>query len=393
MKKIIYIFVLSAIILLSGCTMSKQYLKRGQYDLATMEAGRKLLKNPNKKKHILVLEEAYPKAIKQHEDRIVFLHKDGQPDRWDEIFHTYSDMEMLQISVENVIPLHLDGRQISFVHVDYDERIIEAKRKAADYYYAHAVQLMGKNNKFEYRRAYDELNIVKSYTKNYSDVDNLLEECYNKGLSHIMIIVVNSTPFSFQDDFMINLIDFPMADLNSFWVKNYTRDSRNGDYDVYANVTLTIADVSRNNESSSERTETKDIKDGWEYKLDDNGNIMTDTAGNQIKIVKYKTIRCRVISTRQFKQAHIEGSINYVDTETHQIVRTVPVAADHTFENFYTSAEGDLDALSNETRANLKNRPVRYPNDIDMIYAANETLRNVIFQAFMDGRYFINQRY
>lgn len=393
MKKIIYISVISILIIMSGCTLSKQYLERGQYDLATKEAIRKLQRNKNKKKQILVLEEAYPKAVQQNEDRIKYLHQEGQPDRWDEIFHIYSDMEIRQVNAETVTPLYLDGRQISFVHVDYDERLIEAKRKAADYYYAHAKQLMSQNDKYKYRQAYDELNIVKDYTKYYTDVDNLIDECYNKGLSHIMIIVVNNTPFAFQNDFMINLIDFPMSDLNSFWVKNYTRDSRNGDYDVYANVILTIADVSPNNESTTERTETKDIKDGWEYKLDDQGHIMTDTAGNKIKIVKYKTIRCKVFSTRQFKQAHIEGSINYIDTETHQIVRTVPVAADHTFENFYSRAEGDLDALTNETRAKLKNRPVRYPDDIDMIYAANETLRNVIFQAFRDSRYFINQRY
>ena len=393
MKNIFYVLVLSLFVLISGCTMSKQYLKRGQYDLATIEAARKLLKHPNKKKHILVLEEAYPKAIKLHEDRITFLHKDGQPDRWDEIFHIYSDMEMIQVSVENVTPLHLDGRVIEFQHVDYDSRIIEAKRKAAAYYYAHAKVLMDKKNKFSYRRAYEELEIVKQYSSGYSDVDDLMTTCYNNGLSHLIVIAVNSTPFELPDDFMINLIDFPMADLNSFWVKYYSRDTRNGDYDASVNVTLTIADVSRNDQSTSEHTETKDIKDGWEYKLDDNGNIMTDTAGNKIKIIKYKTIRCRVFDTRQFKQAHIEGSVNYIDAESFQIIRSVPVAADHTFENFYSDAEGNLDALSNETRAKLKNRPAPYPNDIDMIYAANETMRNVIFQALMDNRAIINQRY
>ena len=393
MKKIISISILSILILMSGCMISKQYLKRGQYDLATKESVKKLQRRANKEKQILVLEEAYPKAIQQYQDRINFLHTDGQPDRWNEIYKIYSDMDALQVYVETVTPLFIDSRQIDFTHVNYDSKIVDAKIKAADYFYAHAKLLMDKNDKFSYRQAFEEFNKVEQYTSKYTDVDDLMMTCYNEGLSHLIIIAVNSTPFQLPNDFMINLIDFPVSDLNSFWINYYSTDKRNGNYDVSINVTLTIADVSPNNISTSEHTETKDIKDGWEYKLDGNGKIMTDTAGNKIKIVKYKTIRCNVYNTRQFKQAHIEGAVNYIDTESNQIVRSVPIAADHTFEHFYTTANGNLDALSSKTRSKLKERPAPYPNDIDMIYAANNTLRDVIFQVLRDNRNYIQLNY
>lgn len=393
MKKIIYISIFSMLIVFSGCTMSKHYLKQGQYDMATKEAVKKLRKKPTKEKHILVLEQAFPLANDIDNRRIKYLHEEGEPDRWDEIFHIYSDLEIRQVLVEGVTPLYVDGRKIDFPHVDYDQEIVEAKLKAAAYYYAHGKQLLNSGNRFSCRQAYDEFKIAKSYTSGYSDIDDLIEESFNKGLSHVLIIAINSTPFKLPNDFMVNLIDFPTADLNSFWIKYYSRDTRNGNYDVFVNVTLTIADVSRNNISHNEHTESKKVKDGWEYKLDKNGNIMTDSLGNKIKIDKYKIINCRVTETRQFKQAHIEGALNYVDSETSQIIKSVPVAADHTFEHFYTTANGDLDALTNETRAKLKSKPMPYPLDVEMIYAANETLRNVIFQALMAQRHFVKQRY
>ncbi|MBN2891797.1 MAG: hypothetical protein JXL97_08015 [Bacteroidales bacterium] len=393
MKKIIYITILSFFVLLSGCTMSKHYLKHGNYDMATKEAVKKLRKNKDKTKHILVIEQAYPKAQEIDQARIEYLHTEGEPDRWDEIFHLYSNMEIRQVLVEGVTPLYVEGREVSFEHVDYDELLVEAKLRAAAYYYAHAKKLMEDNNRFSYRQAYAEFEIAKSYTSSYSDIESLITECYNKGLAHVIIIAVNSTPFQLPDDFMINLIDFPVSDLSSFWVNYYSRDTRNGNYDVFINVTLTIADVSRNEMTNSEFSESKKIEDGWEYQLDDDGNIVKDEDGNAIKIPKYKTITCRVIKTRQFKQAHIQGALNYVDANSNQIVRSIPIAADHTFEHYYYKADGDLNALSNETRSLLKSTPISYPLDVEMIYAANQTLRDVIYHALMDNRVFINQRY
>lgn len=393
MKKLLYFSLLIIFISSIGCNASLQYLKKGQYDLAVKTATKKLQRNKNKKKQLTVLEEAYPKALKIGNDRINYLNTEGKPDRWDEIFHTYQNMKERQIMVENLYPLYLDGREIRFDHIDYDKKVIEAKTKAADYYYVHAKSLMKENNKFAYRQAYDEFLKAKDYNDVYKDLYDLLDLAYNNGLSHVILIAVNSTIFKLPNNFMINIINFPVNDLNSNWIKYYTTDKRNGNYDLYINIALTNISVSPNNRSSREYSETKKIKDGWEYKLDKNGNKITDSLGNPIKVMKYKTISCEVFETRQFKQAHIDGSINYVDGKSRQIILSVPIAADHNFENYYSTAQGDIDALSNETKSKLNSKPSSYPNDIDMIYNANSTLKDVIYGALMDKKTFIIQRY
>lgn len=393
MKKNVYYLLIILLLFTSGCITSKQYLERGQYDMAVRESVRKLQKNKSKKNQIIVLEQAYPKANEIDNDRIVYLHTEGRPDRWEEIFNIYNSMNERQKLVETVVPLTLDGRIIRFQRVDYNMKIVEAKNKAADYFYHHAKSLMDDNNRFAYRQAYDEFAKAKTYADIYSDIDEQMTTSYNNGLAHVVLIAVNSTPFKLPNDFMISLIDFPMENLNSFWIKYYSRNSRNNNYDLYVNVTLTVADVSPNGSTKNEHTETKKIKDGWEYKLDDKGNIMKDTLGNPIKIDKYKTISCIVIETRQFKEAIVQGAINYVDPNSNQIIKSVPVSAKHTFEHYFTNANGDLDALTNETRAKLKSQPAPYPLDIDMIFAAKETLRQVILQALMDHRGFVQSKY
>ncbi len=376
---------------LVSCNASKNYLKLGQYDLAVKNAARKLQRNKHKKGQLKVLAEAYPKALEVENDRIKYLHEEGSPDRWDEIFHIYSNMKERQTLVERLYPLYLDGQEIRFQHIDYDQKIIEAKTKAADYFYHHAKSLMEKHDKFAYRKAYDEFHKVIQYSDKYSDAPDLLDVCYNLGQTHIILIAVNNSPTKLPNDFLINLINFPVQDFNSFWIKYYTTDARKGDYDIYVNISVTNVFVGRNERSVREYTEKKKIKEGWEYKLDANGNKVLDSLGNPIKITKYKTISCTVHETRQYKKAHIDGAVNYVDGQTKQIIISAPIAADHTFEHYYSTAKGNLDALSNETKAKLRAKPVGYPYDGEMIQAANATLKDVIYNVIMDKKaFFIN---
>lgn len=394
MKKNFYlIFLLISFFIFTNCNVAKRYLKQGNYDMAVKTAAKKLIKNNEREKYIVVLEEAYPKAITSDKNRIKYLHTEGQPDRWDEIFHIYKNMKERQMLVEQTYPLYIEGRKVEFKHVDYDKKIVIAKNKAANYFYNHAKYLMSKNDKFLYRQAYDEFLKAQNYTGGFQKADEYMDTCYQLGKTNIILIAVNNTPFKLSNDFMVNLINYPVSDLNGFWHQYYTTDQLNGNYDIFVNISLSVVDVSPDKETIREYSETKKIQDGWEYKLDNEGNIMTDSLGNKIKVKKYKTIKCKIFETRQYKHAHIEGAVNYVNAHSNQIIRSVPVGAEHSFENYFSSARGNQRALSNETKSKLRNKPIPFPSDIDMIYAANETLRNAIFDVLLDNRVFIQTNY
>lgn len=395
MKKKIYYFILFLIstLFLQQCITAKSYLKKGNYDMAVKYAVKKLQRNRNNIKNLEVLKQAYPLAITKDSIAIAHLHENGQPDRWEKITKIYENMNYRQTIVENLYPLSYNGAPLKFPHVDYTELIKMSSIKAADYFYNHAKALMANKNKLSYRLAFNEFQKAAGYSNSFSDIDELMDSCYKMGQTYVILIVVNSSNTHVPAGFLTNLIALNTNELNSFWIKYYATDERNGDYDIAINVTLNNIAVSPNNISIVEHTESKEIKDGWEYKLDDKGNKILDSTGNPIKIPKYKTITCKVQQHRQFKQAHIEGAINYVETKSGKIVLSVPIATDYNFEHSYYTYKGNPNALSNKTKALLREKPARYPSDIDMLNGANASLKNTIYQALMDHRSFIENNY
>ena len=165
---------------------------------------------------------------------------------------------------------------------------------------------------------------------------------------------------------------------------------KNAGYDFTVYIHFKIIDVSPEHIKESEFTESREIQDGWEYDLDPNGNVRKDSLGNDIKKPKYKTISCKVLETIQHKAAHIEGSVDYYDNSSGQILRSRPFAADHIFDYASYLANGDLKALSKETRKLVGTKPVPFPRNIDMIYGAAETCKQVVHGILMSNKRFVN---
>jgi hypothetical protein len=108
---------------------------------------------------------------------------------------------------------------------------------------------------------------------------------------------------------------------------------------------------------------------------------MKDSLGNDIKVPKYKTISCNVMETQMTKEAFITGNVDFYDNKTSQLLKNEKISAESHFNYVFATAMGDLDALKKETAQKL-NRPVPFPNDLEMIGMANDYLkeaaRNII---------------
>ena len=186
MKSLISILLIGA--LLGACGSSKKYLQRGNYDAAIRMAVKKLRKKPTKEKEILVLETAYTKANNRNNERLNFIKLEGSPNMWDEVYRIYNTMKTRQSLVNEVLPLELlsTGRMVQFSSVNYDEEIINSKKKAAEYFYAHANQLLAKGDRENAKRAYLEFKKVKAFYSDYKDIDEKLKE--SKYLATLKVI-------------------------------------------------------------------------------------------------------------------------------------------------------------------------------------------------------------
>ncbi len=375
--------------LLFGCQVSKQYLEKGQYDSAIRQSVKKLRKNPTKEKEIVVLKRAYDLAYERDNDRIKFLKMEGKPEVWDEVFSLYVALKNRQTLVKTVLPLKMkSGEKVNFKMVDYDAEILAAKKKAAEYFYAHGKMFLKKNDKMAAREAYYDFGRVKDYYSSYKDVDDLLIESRNKGISTALIKVINKSRIVVSRRFVDDLLNIGVSNLNKKWVVYDTKKTQQS-YDY--NVIVSIKNIDMSGEKLREKhyEKTKEIKDGFEYVKDEHGNVMKDTLGNDIKKPRYITVKCKVLEIHQHKSVRIFGTVDYVDNRTKQIMLSKEVTAENFFDYASGTALGDMRALDKESKKFLGRLPTPFPHDEDMIEEAGKVLKKVVYDLLVDNRRFL----
>lgn len=387
--KQISVLLLITTLLFTNCRTSSSYLKHGQFESAVYKSAAKLRKKPTKTKEINVLREAFVKANQSDLDRINFLRTSGEPDIWDNIFSRYNALKNRQDLVKTLPTNVLNA--IHFVPVNYDEEVISAKRKAAEYFYAHALQLLERNNKQSARQAYDDLMRVKQYYSDYRDVDAKLQEALLNGRNNILFKIQNQSNIIVPANFEQELLKISMEDMNTLWMNYHTKAIEQLHYDY--NIQLNLKEIAVSPEQVREEsyTDQKEIQDGFKYKLDAKGNVMKDSAGNDIKIPIIKIITCKVVLTKARKSALIRGTVDYMNTRTGQLIQTFPVAAETFFENNVAVPYGDLNALSSSSR-NLINTShfVPFPSNPDIIMQAAVRLKDMTKDIIWRNKNIIN---
>jgi hypothetical protein len=384
-KNILLIFALSVI--LSGCGSSKKQLERGNYDSAIATAVKQLRKDPDDAKQIATLERSYKIANDQDIERIRFLKMEGRPQNYDEIFLTYKRLSDRQAMVRTVLPLESGSRSVDFPFVDYIPEMIAAKKKSADFYYGHGIELMKSGLKDSYRQAFAEFIRAKEYVGDYEGIDNKIQEAKYLGTSRVFVSLQNTTMVKFPQEFEEDLLSVDLQALNSEWVEFHTISlDKNTEYDYFINVNVRNILVSPDQTAQLDSVIKRDVEDGFSYRLDSKGNVMKDTLGNDIKVKKYKTLQCAMISTLQTKSCRIEGDIEVIQTNPNKLLKKDPMGAQATFENISARALGDIGALNSSQLARTRTQVVPFPSDIEMVLRCSESLKQAIRGSIQSNR-------
>jgi hypothetical protein len=385
MKKLV-LMLSAAVLLLSGCISSKQYYEKGEYDKAISKAVKRLKKNTDRPKEVWVLLSAYKTVNQADLDRISYLKQTGQPDIWDEVFQKYDLLKKRQDLVKTLPQKILDD--ITFNWVNYDKDVIESQKKAVEYYYTHARVLLEKKDKMSARQAYDELRRIKDFYENYKDVDAMLQTALELGTTNVIFKMNNQSMSVLPQGFEDELLTMTVKDLNRNWINYDSREVSGRTYDYMIFLNLKMIDVSPEHIKQFEYTESREVKDGFQYVLDAHGNVMKDSLGNDIKVQKYKTITCHVLETQMNKEAIITGTVDFYDNRNSQLLRNEKITAESHFNYMFATAMGDIDALKKETAQKL-NRPVPFPNDLEMIGLASEYLKDAARSIISNNAYIL----
>ena len=376
------------VILLTSCGSTTKKMVRGDYDAVIDTSVKKLIKNPTDD-DAAEMDRAFNLANERDLERIRFLVAENNPDNYDEVFRRYNMLKERQRKVRTVTPLTVEGKTYSYDYIDYNAEMIAAKKKAADYFYDNGKGLFENAlEKEDYRQAYYQLTKASEYSGGqYPDIDKLIYESQMKGISRVIVEVVNQAPLKLPAQVEQDLISFDLQGLDNEWVEYHFKhvDSEvSYDYEVY--VKLLSIMVSPDDVRETDEIFKKKVADGFDYVLDANGNVMKDTAGNDVKLKKFKEIQCTLIETQQFKSVEIRGEVEIFSMEPERLIQKTPFGANNQFEHFSARAIGDVGALTPEALEKTKQEKLPFPTDVDMVMMCTETIKPAIRDALYANR-------
>lgn len=385
MKRVIP-FILILTIVLSGCGSSKKQLEKGNYDAAIEKSVKQLRKDPSDKKQVAILGSAYRIANEQDNERVRFLRMEGKPSNWDEIYLVLKRLSDRQAFVRTVPNLSSGN----FQYVDYMQEMVIAKRKAADFYYAHGLELMKSNIKESYRQAYYEFVRAKEYVGDYEGIDNKILESRNSGMSRVFVSVQNKSILKFPKEFEEDLLALDLPNLNTEWVEYHTQNlDPNIQYDYFVNVNVKNVLVTPDQTAQRDSVIKREIADGFSYVLDKKGNVMRDSLGNDIKQNKFKMVQCALIESIQRKSCRIDGDIEVIQMNPNKVLKKDPIGAQSNFENISSRALGDIQALNPQQLERTKTQAIPFPTDIEMVIRCSESLKQAIRGAMQNNRRYL----
>ena len=367
---------------LSSCVGRKQIEKQlntGNYDQAINNALKKLETNKNAKRkqdYVLMLRDAYYKVVEDNHYRINQLKQDGNPEYYETIYNLYTRLDSRQNSIKNVLPLQINGKTIKFKFNNYTSDIIDYKSKVSDYKYSQARQLLSSSDKYNAREAYGLLEDIERINPNFKDVRSLMDQAHFIGTDFVIVSVINETNQIVPTRLEEELLDFDTYGLNdNFWTLYHANASAEINYDYAMQLQLKRINISPEHVYEKEYVREAEIVDGWEYVLDENGNVAKDSSGNDIKQDKIVRVLARLSEVQQVKSTQVIGQVVFTDLKQNQVLESFPIDSEFIFENFYGRFRGDRRALSDDDKRLLGNRAVPFPTNEQMVYDTNEDLK------------------
>jgi len=377
------IFILAALLVMSSCRSISKMVDEGRYDDAISLAVKKLQgKKKKKTEYVEYLEKAFNKVTKQDLNEVAFLKAQNKPENWDRIYNRLLNIDRRQNEIEPLLPLvSKDGYQANFNFVRIEPLLIEAEKSSAGYHYSEGLRLLEKaklGDKVAAKRAYNEFESIDRHFKHFKNKEILKEKALRLGMVNVLIEVLNDADVILPEDFSTELKRIDVRQLEDKWTRYYTNDPGDINFDYNAAIIIDQLLISPEREKEVFYIDDKEIQDGYDYVLDNNGNVMKDTLGNDIKVEKHITIKAEIYELYRSKSARVSGKVAYKDLRSNEIVKSKPLNVEAVFESYASRYTGDKRALSKKTKKHLRARPLPFPSSYDLTMEAVDKLKGIL---------------
>jgi len=380
-RALLYLSVIVFLIACGGVKKTQEAINTGNYQQAINSALRNLADNKDKKgnqPYVLMLEEAFSKNMERELQNISYLEKDGNPANLEAIYKGYSQLKNIQQRIRPLMPLYLrdEGRDARFNFKNFDEDIIDSKDRLSEYLYDNALSLFkNASGKLDYRRAYEDFRYLNEINPGFANTKEQMELAYQKGLDFVKVKMINDTQMVIPNRLEEELLNFNTYGLDDLWTQYHSNPLSEIKYDYEMQVEFKDINISPEQVNEKQFIKEKQVVDGYKYLEDENGNLVKDSLGNEIKVDNFKTVTCNYYQFTQQKLAQVTGTVSYIDLQTRQPLNTYPLSSEFVFQHVYANYNGDKRALDNNLVALLNLGAVPFPSNEQMVYDAGEDLK------------------
>ncbi|QJP34871.1 hypothetical protein F0365_10960 [Nonlabens sp. Ci31] len=386
MKRLL--IVVTALVLLASCSSVKKTetaINEGDFDQAINIAVENLVDGKNSKRnqeYIPLLERAFKKATEQDQMQLQRWQLDPNPAVLEPIYETYLRMDRRQNRIRPLLPLKSlkNNRLAQFEFQDYHSEILASRTILSDYLLDNSKEAIAVATIMESREVYNDLRYLDKINPNFRDTRALMQQALEQGTHYILVGLQNQSQTVLPERLEEELLNFSTYGINDQWTQYHNNKINALDYDYDLDIIIDRIVISPEQVLQKELIKEKQIKDGFIYEYDTNGNVKKDSLGNDIKKDKFITIKANVIQNTQLKESNVNAIVQLKDKRTLQVVDRFPVNSSFVFTYIYGSIYGDRRALEANYLETLNPQSVNFPPDEQMVYDTGEDLKLKIKQ-------------
>jgi hypothetical protein len=371
-----------AITLLTSCASVEKMLEHGDYEGLVAKVTHKLAGNKKKDAYVKALELGYSKMTQEDLAEIETLKSNHQTGDWERIIYLGERMNKIQNMIAPLLPLVSEtGHRARFNFFNTNTIVNEAKKNAASLYYTRLGLLKETaydGNKPAAREAVHVIDRIQALSEDY-ELSSLRNDMIDKGINKIWVTIEDHSytrlPFRAEDA----LYDMPINNTDDYWNRFYTAVSDKTELDYKVVFRINELRATPEEYRTIEENFYREVNDGWEYILDNKGNVAKDTLGNDLKKDRKVKVKGTVVQTTLNKRAYVRGTMEVIQIKTGLVTYSRDIQSEDCFSYTARNYFGDERALDNHQKVRIN--PVACPSDLEMMLrVADKAKRSFLYE-------------
>ncbi len=178
----IIICILTASVAFTSCNTGKNLYTKGNYYEAVLRSVEKLQKNPNNKKALETLTNAYPNALEFYLDQLENQKNSSSNFKNTNAVYNYNKLNNMYEKIQ----LSPTAKKLIPNPKKYYTEIEKINPRAAEEQYSAGLESLNFGNRENAKKAYYYFLKADEFVKNYKDVNQKIDEAYNLSLLNVI---------------------------------------------------------------------------------------------------------------------------------------------------------------------------------------------------------------